>query len=613
MLALLATLAALLAVRDAPSVVTQTASGSAPGAARRDARASVARDEGAETELERVNRLARELAALGFEIDVAELKVEMRVRDDCRADIDVQQDLLFAPQHYEAASTLLASLGLGGRLTGAELRAVTVATLLDSLQAYYQSDRRALVLVAGASGAAHVEATDRAWLHELVHAWQDRELSFAELYAVEPRTTEGSRLLLTLLEGHAEAVALGALLARRGLGLGDFDPDDGAEQLGQLVTGMATTLPYRHGLQFFLAAHGVGGSEAVLDALRARPASTEQILHPSKLGTDAPTVVREPPALPAAAWPGATRLHSDTLGELTILALLLEAGLGAQRSTLAATGWDGDRLVVWRGLRPPDASSQADLPAEAEEALVQALTWRSVWDREVDAVQFAGALVELFGGTVQRRGRVVDAVWAEDERVARALAAALTATSQVDGPTKSDEASTADVEGAWLARQSRSEAEHWVLPDHGLRVPIPSGWALREVRGVPALKRVAPLAAGLAPADAGFDDNISVTSTPQSQELTTAALRERSEQGLAEVEFLSLDSSSVVDLGGRDAVLLRYHGRPPGARSELAFASLTFLRAGRLVTVTGTARLDRWSRVGPTLEDALRGVQVAQE
>ena len=468
--------------------------------------------------------LGEELAELGLELDTRELTVEVRAREACRADIDRQQDLLFAPTHFDATRVLFASLGLDGGLSAAELRAVTVEVLVDSLRAYYQWDRRALVLVQGSEDDSAGEERDRAWLHELAHAWQDRELSVAELFDAEPRSMERMRIAQTLLEGHAEAVAMGALLGRRGLSLSSFSPDEAEEQLGQLLAGAASTLPYRHGQCWFATAHARGGWPAVHRALDELPASTEQLLHPAKFPDDTPCAVAGPDAL-IEGWPGAERLHVDTVGEMTILALFMESGLEAERATLAAAGWDGDLLHVWRG---PSTETAA--------ALCEGLTWRTLWDREEDAQQFAAALAGLFRGRAQRVGRVVDAVWAQEEQVAEVLASALAEVEQKKLPAESDAESTAEFEQCWLSQRSKQEAEHWVLPRHRLRIPIPEGWALRDVRGVPALKRTPSFASGFAARGPDFDDNIAVAASPHPRELSIEQLQRLHERGFEAVE-----------------------------------------------------------------------------
>ncbi len=559
----------------------------------------------AEAEVARVRSLAGELAALGVELDARALRIEVRAPGACRADVDRQQDHLFAPGHFDAARVLLGSLGMDGGLSADELRAVAVEATLDTLRAYYQADRGALVLVerAGAVGAEAGEERDRAWLHELAHAWQDRAGGAAGP-AAAPGTLERARLLQTVREGHADAVALGVLLARRERELGELDQEDGQEHLAALRVGPAPALPYRHGLALALDAFDRGGWEAVHGLLRAPPASTEQVLHPEKRD-DEPTRVRLPLAGELTARAGATR-REDTVGELALLSLFLEAGLGWEPAHRAAAGWDGDRLVV---LRLPAATEGDD----ATPGTVEGLAWRSVWDREEDAAQFAEALGALFVGRLRRDGRVVDAAWSADAELERRLTEQLAATPQEELPPAADAESAAALDRDLRAARSVREAQRWLLPRHGLRVPIPEGWELREVRGVPALKRVAPLASGPPGATAGFDDNITVTAARTGDGHTLDELRARNERGLAAVDYLTADGSSSVRLGDRDAFLLRYHGRPPGAVAELSFASLSFLRGGELVTVTGTARRDRWPRVGPTILAALRGVVVEED
>ena len=127
-------------------------------------------------------------------------------------------------------------------------------------------------------------------------------------------------------------------------------------------------------------------------------------LHAGKFDRDFPVHVELPP------WPDdageAEQIHDDVVGELAIERLLRERGYDDAKATRAAIGWDGDRLALWR---TPSGE--------------QVIIWRSVWDREEDADQFAGAIApfskdEPRGFRIVRRGRIVDAVSAESEDVA---------------------------------------------------------------------------------------------------------------------------------------------------------------------------------------------------
>ena len=149
------------------------------------------------------------------------------------------------------------------------------------------------------------------------------------------------------------------------------------------------------GARLVAALHAEGGWPPVLALVGAPPESTEQILHRAKLGVDFPTHV----ALPA--WPEerlgpATLIARETVGELGLLRLLLEAGLDAEAAHRVATGWDGDALGILR-------------TASGDEVVL----WRIVWDREEDAHQFRRAFEDRGregGLMVAVHGRLAHAV-----------------------------------------------------------------------------------------------------------------------------------------------------------------------------------------------------------
>lgn len=121
-----------------------------------------------------------------------------------------------------------------------------------------------------------------------------------------------------------------------------------------------------------------GGWEAVTALYRDPPRSTEQVLHPEKLGPggDAPFDVRMPEL--AARLPAGWRLREeDVLGELGLSILLSRwqpDGADPSLPPSAAAGWDGDRYYYF-----------------ADEGGGELLVWQTVWDTPGDAAEFAVA------------------------------------------------------------------------------------------------------------------------------------------------------------------------------------------------------------------------------
>ena len=233
--------------------------------------------------------------------------------------------------------------------------------------------------------------------HELTHALQDQRWGIPS----EPEPlldAQGDRLLArrALLEGDATLAALACV--------GGGTPDAGtihavteglhgvgaqlAERYPDVPDAVRATVAFEYddGTTFAAWALASGGWSAVDRVQAEPPASTEQVLHPTRYygRRDEPITlaVGGTEALEAAGW---TRTLEDTLGELNIR-LLARRSLPAAQAAEVADGWGGDRLrALARG---------GDL----------VLVWMTAWDSPADAGEFAAAMPELLrGARVERR------------------------------------------------------------------------------------------------------------------------------------------------------------------------------------------------------------------
>lgn len=99
-------------------------------------------------------------------------------------------------------------------------------------------------------------------------------------------------------------------------------------------------MPARWPADFVRALVAAGGPGAVDEASRARPSTSEHILHPDRFLQRAPSVsVTEP-------VPDGPMLGLGTLGEVG-LRLVLEETLEVHAAARAADGWGADRYVAW--------------------------------------------------------------------------------------------------------------------------------------------------------------------------------------------------------------------------------------------------------------------------
>ncbi len=383
-----------------------------------------------------VDAVGRELMVAGIAVDARKLAMEMKSVDEIHSDLDAQLDLGLQPEVVEVLWMLRGILEATPAInTVRRLREEAVAARLPGALVYYVTDRRALVFVDAEEVDEDVLAV--ALASQLVHVFYDQGPGGLTEALYDPRgELDGVRVRKCLFEGHAR---LAELLVRYGT-LDDLDeiaiseidppPEQLRATLSESLCGPGARYLYNHYRQ--------GGWEGVLRAVRNPPSSTEQLMHPAKVDQDFPANV----ALPR--WPddefedpdpmGVAKLvHESVLGELTMYRLLLERAVEPDTALRAVVGWDGDRLRIYE-----------------HETEGRVVVWRSVWDREVDAEQFAAAIapkgIEPRAFRVVRHGRVVDAVSTPGPNLARQLHEVLSERPGEPKAQPADAASTSAIE-----------------------------------------------------------------------------------------------------------------------------------------------------------------------
>ncbi len=250
------------------------------------------------------------------------------------------------------------------------------------------------------------DEADLVTLHELDHALQDQHFDLRTLQEAlqEPRNSDREMGLAALVEGDATLVMLQHTVVSQGGSPGEVGPIGWMSDWTLAMPGMgrfssaplyfrrALVLPYFAGMDLVNRAYVQGGWEAVNRLYRDPPASTEQVLHPEKY-----LARRDPPrtvSIPfPRRWQGWSEVGEDTGGEF-MLSVLLEQH-GAPGAEMAARGWGGDRLRLYR---------------RGREVF---LVWLTVWDGPGEAGRFARAFGEA-------RGRLPGSwhVWHTGDRVA---------------------------------------------------------------------------------------------------------------------------------------------------------------------------------------------------
>jgi hypothetical protein len=142
------------------------------------------------------------------------------------------------------------------------------------------------------------------------------------------------------------------------------------------------SFPFLEGGTFVKKLRSNGGWDAVNDAWRNPPESTEQVMHPGRYPGDRPTAVALD-GLAGTLGGGWSEDWQQPMGELRTGVWLADGAPGKQDNPAtpvklpnakAATGWGGDTLVSLDG---PDGS--------------WAIVWQSKWDSAEDVGQFTTA------------------------------------------------------------------------------------------------------------------------------------------------------------------------------------------------------------------------------
>jgi hypothetical protein len=218
--------------------------------------------------------------------------------------------------------------------------------------------------------------------HELTHAVTDQrfDLTHADRLAAATAREDELAAYSGLVEGDA-TLTMQRYLAERltpaeqaDAGLVASTQRTPERDAAPPIIRQSMLFPYEQGLRFVRALYAKGGWDAVNDAYRDPPTSTEQLLHPERYLGDRD----RPQAVPVAdlsgrlgaGWRPAAEL---SFGELDAK-LLLQGELAVTAAERAAAGWDGGRMRTF------------------QRGTGTALALRTVWDSAAEASQFCGAM-----------------------------------------------------------------------------------------------------------------------------------------------------------------------------------------------------------------------------
>lgn len=285
------------------------------------------------------------------------------------------------------------------------LQKFLVDLLEEQIIGYYDPKTKVLYIVSDAPK----EAVGITITHELVHALQDQYISLDSTQKIEGQNDRQSAAQ-AVFEGQAVYEQISAMTEGSGMAMnmpGGWDRvremirenQSSMPVFARAPTVIQETLifPYLSGAEFIRNFKDRNPGKSIYDDM---PVSTEQVLHPrSYFGTrDAPTSV----TLPRLA--GATESYQNTLGEFETRLFLYQQLEDQNDAVRGATGWDGDRYVLFatRGGEGIAWVTVWDSPAEASE--FYDLLGKSVTRRYVaSTASTAGALTRTYNG----RGRAV--------------------------------------------------------------------------------------------------------------------------------------------------------------------------------------------------------------
>jgi hypothetical protein len=230
--------------------------------------------------------------------------------------------------------------------------------------------------------------------HEYTHALQDQHFDLEGNRITDPSLGDAALGQLAIIEGDATLTSQNWMLANMSPAeqaqlLADSLGEIGNDQLNSMPLILARQLefPYVEGFLFTRSIYGLGGYDAINQAIQTPPASTEQILHDDKYTSGEAPVVVSARDLTSNLGGSFSNVYQQAMGELNIQILATGGekpggwipGLPAVwPHSEAAAGWGGDRLSMYE-----DASGG------------YLIDWQTTWDTQADADEFSARMTEL--------------------------------------------------------------------------------------------------------------------------------------------------------------------------------------------------------------------------
>lgn len=258
----------------------------------------------------------------------------------------------YSVREAERDQQVLVALGLLPE--GTDLRGLTSRLLTEGVAGFYNPRTRRLF--AGSTGAALTPYDEVVLAHELDHALTDEALGLPGTLSRDPMLGDVMLAHQVLAEG--DATLLMTRYASRRYPDGEFDGFMGrfTPRSVQAPTPIpyylarSSEFPYYEGLLFACAEWAADGWDAIDEMYERPPASTADVLFPSRYDADDEAELPRAPSSPGRSW-GTARARS--LGAFDLMVLLENADLTSEGETVpgshvdAVRGWDGGVLHAW--------------------------------------------------------------------------------------------------------------------------------------------------------------------------------------------------------------------------------------------------------------------------
>jgi len=266
-----------------------------------------------------------------------------------------------------------------------DFRKIVLDSAAQGVAGFYTPDEQVIYVIAESVNMFAGE--EIVYAHEYTHALQDQHFGMKRFLGTDMNAdqaiaaralAEGDATLImgayeytNISDSEIEYMAYRAAFVKR-------EVIDAASP----ALGVLTFFPYLQGARFVFTLWAEGRGWSKVDAAyNAPPASSEQVMHPEKyLAHDAPRAVTLPD-LEGPLGGGWHEVDRNTLGEIGLLAWLMDH-LDQATAAEGAAGWGGDSYTLWT-----DGQGH------------QVLAIKSVWDTPGEAAQF----YQVFGDYVTRR------------------------------------------------------------------------------------------------------------------------------------------------------------------------------------------------------------------